>query len=87
MYVVLVYDIQQERVGRVCKYLRRHLRWVQNSVFEGELTKAQLTRVKNGLLKIINEKKDSVIIYVMRDAKWMDRETMGIEKSPTTNIL
>ena len=87
MYVVMVYDIEQERVGRVCKYLRRHLRWVQNSVFEGELTKAQLTRVKNGLLKILNEKKDSVIIYVMRDAKWMDRETMGIEKSPTTNIL
>jgi len=87
VYVVLVYDIQQERVGRVCKYLRRHLRWVQNSVFEGELTKAQLTRVKSGLLKILDEKKDSVIIYVMRDAKWMDRETMGIEKSPTTNIL
>ena len=87
MYIVLVYDIEQERVGKVCKYLRRHLTWVQNSVFEGELTKAQLTRVRNGLLKIVNENKDSVIIYTMRDIKWMDRETIGIDKNATTNIL
>lgn len=87
MYIVLVYDIEQERVWKVCKYLRRHLTWVQNSVFEGELTKAQLTRVRNGLLKIVNENKDSVIIYTMRDIKWMDRETIGIDKNATTNIL
>ena len=87
MYVVLVYDVEQERVGRVCKYLRQHLTWVQNSVFEGELTKAQLTGVKNGLKKIVNEDRDSVIIYIMRDVKWMQRETIGQEKSPTTNIL
>ena len=87
MYIVLVYDIEQERVGRVCKYLRRHLTWVQNSVFEGELTKAQLIKVKNGLAKIVNEEKDSVIIYIARDIKWMQRDTMGLEKNPTTNIL
>ena len=87
MYIVMVYDVEQERVGRVCKYLRQSLTWVQNSVFEGELTKAQLAKVKNGLLKILNETKDSVIIYIMRDAKWMQRETMGIDKGPTTNIL
>jgi CRISPR-associated protein Cas2 len=87
MYVVLVYDIEQERVGRVCKYLRRHLTWVQNSVFEGELTKAQITKVRNGLNRIIKEERDSVITYIMRDAKWVQRETMGVEKSPTTNII
>ena len=87
MYIVIVYDIEQKRVGRVCKYLRQHLTWVQNSVFEGELTKAQLTKVKNGLAKIVNAGKDSVIIYVMRDIKWMQRDTIGVEKSPTTNIL
>jgi CRISPR-associated protein Cas2 len=87
MYIVLVYDVEQERVGRVCKYLRRSLNWVQNSVFEGELTRAQLAKVKSGLLKILNEKKDAVIIYIMRDVKWMTRETIGIDKSPMTNIL
>ena len=42
MYVIIVYDIDVKRVAKVCKYLRQHLNWVQNSVFEGGLTKAQL---------------------------------------------
>jgi len=87
MYVIIVYDIEQERVARVCKYLRQFLSWVQNSVFEGELTKAQITQVKSGLSSIMNSGKDSVIIYTMRDAKWMERETLGIDKNTTTNIL
>ncbi|MFB6271715.1 MAG: CRISPR-associated endonuclease Cas2, partial [Salinibacter sp.] len=48
MYLILVYDVEQERVAKVCQYLRQHLHWVQNSVFEGELTKAQIERVKAG---------------------------------------
>jgi len=87
MYVIIVYDIEQERVAKVCKYLRQSLNWVQNSVFEGELTKAQLAKVKSGLSNIINEEKDAVIIYTARDVKWMNRETMGIDKNPATNIL
>jgi len=38
MYVIIVYDVEVERVARVCQYLRRHLHWVQNSAFEGEIT-------------------------------------------------
>jgi CRISPR-associated protein Cas2 len=44
MYVVIVYDVEQTRVAKVCQYLRRWLHWVQNSAFEGELTEAQLER-------------------------------------------
>ena len=63
MYIILVYDIEVPRVVKVCKYLRQHLNWIQNSVFEGELTKAQLARVKSGLSAIIDTEKDSVIIF------------------------
>ncbi|MBI1923322.1 CRISPR-associated endonuclease Cas2 [Candidatus Poribacteria bacterium] len=49
MYIILVYDIEEQRVAKVCKYLRQHLTWVQNSVFEGELTRAQLAKVKRGV--------------------------------------
>lgn len=87
MYVIIVYDIEQERVTRACKYLRQYLNWVQNSVFEGELTKAQLLKVISGLMNIINIDKDSVIIYTMRDVKWIDREVIGVNKNPATNIL
>lgn len=87
MYVIIVYDIDVKRVAKVCKYLRQHLNWVQNSVFEGELTKAQLARVKSGLLGIINDDEDSVLIYQMRHEKWMDKQVLGIEKNPVTNLL
>ena len=87
MYIILVYDIEVPRVVKVCKYLRQHLNWIQNSVFEGELTKAQLARVKSGLSAIIDTEKDSVIIFQLRDARWLNKEVMGIDKNPATNLL
>ena len=87
MYFIIVYDIDVKRVAKVCKYLRQYLNWVQNSVFEGELTKAQFARVKSGLLGIIDENEDSVLIYQMRHEKWMDKQVIGIEKNPVTNLL
>ena len=87
MYVIIVYDIEKKRVAKVCKYLRQHLNWVQNSVFEGEVTKAHLERIKAGLRKIISDDKDAVIFYLASSPKWIQRETMGIEKSSATNLL
>jgi CRISPR-associated protein Cas2 len=87
MYIILVYDVEVKRVGKVCKYLRQHLTWVQNSVFEGELTKAQLARVISGLMGIIDEDKDSVLVYKMRALKWMNKEVIGVDKNPATNLL
>ena len=63
MYAIIVYDIEEERVNKVCKYLRRYLNWVQNSVFEGDLTKAGIAKVKAGLSQIIDEEKDSIIFF------------------------
>ena len=37
-YIILVYDIQQKRVGQMLKLCRQYLNWIQNSVFEGELS-------------------------------------------------
>lgn len=87
MYVILVYDVGVDRVGKVCKFLRRFLPHVQNSVFEGELTEAQLARMKVGLEKVLDLSYDSVLIWEMRDANWVDRSTMGVEKRPVSNFL
>jgi len=56
-------------------------------VFEGQLTKAQLERVKSGLNAIIDPEYDSVIIYQLRAARWMNREVIGIDKNTATNLL
>lgn len=52
MYVVIVYDVGVDRVNKVRTFLRQYMNWVQNSVFEGELTKAELLKVKSTLVKI-----------------------------------
>ena len=87
MYVILVYDVAEGRVNKVCKYLRRYLPRVQNSVFEGETTEAKLARMKSGLLKIIEPCEDSVLLWVLRDAKWAERQVMGREKLPISTVF
>ena len=82
MYVILVYDIEQKRVGKACKFVRKYLSWVQNSVFEGELSAAKLKEIKMGLKRIIKEDKDSILIYKMRTRAVVNHETLGVEKNP-----
>jgi len=87
MYVIIVYDVKVERVSKVCYFLRQYLNWIQNSVFEGELTKSQLLKIKSGLKNLIDEKEDSIIIYKMRTKNTLERENIGIEKSDTSTII
>ncbi|EKF84794.1 CRISPR-associated endonuclease Cas2 [Methanobacterium formicicum] len=87
MYVIIVYDIQVERVNKVKGFLRTQLNWIQNSVFEGEVTPSELKYIKDNLTKIMNKNKDSVIIYTLRTEKALKRDVMGIEKAPIDGIL
>ena len=87
MYVIVVYDVNVDRVNRVKKFLRRYLHWVQNSVFEGELTEADLEEVKLGLKDIIDENEDMVVIYRFRSEKVFKKEVMGFDKSKIDEII
>lgn len=80
MYVILVYDINVSRVNRILKIGRRYLTWVQNSVLEGELTWTQLEKLKGELKKAIVEDEDSVLIYILRTERWMERQQLGKPK-------
>jgi CRISPR-associated protein Cas2 len=87
MYYIIVYDIGEERVSRVCKCLRKFLTWVQNSVFEGELTEGQMLLLQSELREIIDRNTDSIIFYNIPDKKWIQREVFGQERNPTDNVL
>lgn len=87
MYIIIVYDIKTERVNKVKSFLRQHIYWIQNSVFEGEVTKSQYEIIKTGLKKIINEEEDSIIIFNTKMEKMINKEILGIEKSPIEQIL
>ena len=87
MYVILVYDIEEDRVAKVLKTCRKYLNWIQNSVFEGEITKAQLASLKADLKEIIEKEKDSVVFYKMRTTKYLNKEIMGKEKSEISSFI
>ena len=71
MYIVVVYDIGEKRVQKVLKFLRKYLVWIQNSVFEGNVTDAELLKIKNGLRDITNSEEDSIIFFIARSDMWL----------------
>lgn len=80
MYVIMVYDVNEARVVKVLKIGRRYLTRVQNSVFEGELTWAQLEKMKSEVQEVIEPSEDSVLFYILRDEKWVQRQRLGKSK-------
>ncbi|MGB4287313.1 MAG: CRISPR-associated endonuclease Cas2 [Tepidanaerobacteraceae bacterium] len=80
MFVILVYDVGEKRVAKVLKICRKYLTWVQNSVLEGEISVANLKKLKLELKGAIDEEEDSVIIYILRSTRYSERQTMGIKK-------
>jgi CRISPR-associated protein Cas2 len=87
MYVILVYDIGERRVAKMLKLCRQYLNWIQNSVFEGEITEVKLKELLSVAKKIMKEEEDSIIIFKSRDEKWLEKEILGKEKNSLENII
>lgn len=87
MYVILVYDIGEKRVGKMLKHCRKYLNWIQNSVFEGEITEVKLKEMVSKARDIMNEEEDSLIIFKSRDERWLDKQVVGVERMSTDNFL
>ncbi|MTI59561.1 MAG: CRISPR-associated endonuclease Cas2 [Firmicutes bacterium] len=87
MFVIMVYDVNEKRVGKALKISRKYLNWVQNSVFEGEISKAKLTKLKVEMKELINRKEDSIIFYELRSTRYTSRDIIGQEKGGDDNFL
>ena len=87
MYVLLVYDVEEKRVARALKTCRAYLHWVQNSVFEGEITEGKLKELLVKLKKVTNQKKDSILIYKFSSESAFEKQIIGQEKAPTDTII
>jgi len=87
MYVILVYDCGEKRVVKMLKLCRQYLNWIQNSVFEGEISEVKLKELIAKAKKIMNEQEDSVILFKSRDIKWLEKEVIGLEKNNLDNFL
>ncbi|MBS3945871.1 MAG: CRISPR-associated endonuclease Cas2 [Melioribacter sp.] len=88
MYYIITYDCTSpKRLPKLLKTCRRYLNWVQNSVFEGDLTRSQFLDLRMRLAKIIEKKNDSIILYEIRNRDVVDKEILGIEKNEITFMI
>jgi CRISPR-associated protein Cas2 len=87
MYIILVYDIEEKRVAKMLKLCRQYLNWVQNSVFEGEITEVKLKELLQKAKAIIRQDSDSLIVFKSRQEKWLEKMVIGREKNNLDNIL
>lgn len=85
-YYIAVYDVNQKRVGKMLKLFRRYLTWIQNSVFEGELTYSQFKSLEAEADRLIKDS-DGVIFYQLRGERYVDRISLGEEKAQRTRFL
>lgn len=89
---MLVYDISQTENGQkrwthVFKICKKYLTHIQNSVFEGELSKVQLVQLQQELKPYIDKQLDSVIIFKSRQEKWLEKELWGRDEDKTSFFL
>lgn len=87
MYVILVYDFGEKRVGKMLKLCRKYLCWVQNSVFEGEISAVQLKELLMSAEHFMKKEEDSIILFKGRDKNWMEKEIVGRERGETDVFL
>ncbi|MEM4312121.1 MAG: CRISPR-associated endonuclease Cas2 [Nitrososphaerales archaeon] len=87
MYVIIIYDVEVERLNKVRQILREYLNWVQNSAFEGEISEGKLEEIRLRLKKVIDEGSDSILIYTIPNKDWVSKKIWGIEKGETTTVI
>lgn len=92
MYVILVYDIICDEKGKkilpkVFKICKKYLVHIQNSVFEGNISKVNVLALKKELDVYIRKDKDSVIMFHTREERWMSKDFLGIVDDKTSNFL
>jgi len=87
MYVILMYDVGEKRVGKMLKLCRQYLSWIQNSVFEGEITEVKLKELTIRARGLMDEDRDSLILFKSRNEKWLDKQIVGKERSSLDQVI
>jgi CRISPR-associated protein Cas2 len=87
MFVILYYDVNEKRCSKMLKICRKYLIHVQNSVFEGEITIANLEKLISELKKAMIDEEDSLVIYKFRSMNYSERLIFGVDKKGDTQFL
>lgn len=87
MMVLISYDVStsdnagKTRLRKVAKECQNHGQRVQNSVFEADLDYSSFLKLKDNLIRLIDEEKDSLRFYYLGN-HWQRRvEHIGAKKT------
>lgn len=87
MYIILVYDFGEKRVSKMLKLCRKYLNWIQNSVFEGEISEVRLKELLSVAKEFMKNDEDSVIIFKGLAQSSLKKIIVGKECSNIDNFL
>lgn len=87
MFVILVYDTLAERNPIALRTCRKYLHWVQNSVFEGELSAAQYRTLTRELTAQLDTGYDSIRLYTIRTPDFIETHMIGPPLAETGPVL
>jgi CRISPR-associated protein Cas2 len=91
LFVLITYDVNTEtpagkkRLRSVAKTCKDYGQRVQNSVFECIADSAQMVKIKNKLIEIINQDTDSLRFYFMGNEYKAKVEHYGAKPSVSVN--
>ncbi len=87
MYIIVVYDTLADRNPKVLRACRQYLHHVQRSVFEGEVSAAQLKRFRAAIESVIERSYDSVLVYTFPPGTKPEHDQWGSGEPAPTDIL
>ena len=87
MYDIICDEKGKKILQKVFKICKKYLVHIQNSVFEGNISKVNALALKKELDVYIRKDKDSVIMFHTREERWMSKDFLGIVDDKTSNFL
>jgi CRISPR-associated protein Cas2 len=80
MFIILFYDIstkiKKNNYLKIKKIIEKNLTRIQKSIFEGNISKANLLKLENELKRNIQED-DQLIIYTFNSIKFSNKIVLG----------
>lgn len=86
-YVILFYDVEEERVQKVFKVCKKYLNHHQYSVFRGHITVSKYIAMKEELKKVIDQKRDFITVIKLLNENNFEEETIGTNKKAENNLF
>ena len=89
MHIILIYDIKDSnRLNKVRNICKKYLHWIQNSVFQGDITESNLAKLEMEIIKVISKDEgDSVIRFKFFGESTFEKRIIGVERNRPENEI